>query len=219
MREEQLKSLAVRCHTWRGFPLGLAVRRPHAAADAAAAGHTSGEKKLRALLSRTREWRSASVREDAACRADAEGLSDLASALRGRNVTGFRKRDFFALCRLWGYRSNIWTPLGEIKLCTPPARRPARAAPPPRATDPAADMLRCEVAAALAAFQHYNRLPSLAAATAADPRAPLATMDVQARVGARPRRSKPACIQHTPDAARAWRCPLAVHARRADLVG
>ena len=150
-------------------------------------------------------------------------MPELAKALRGRNVTGFRKRDFFALCRFWGYKSNIWVSVERDAveaLCpSPPPRRTPRAAPLPRVTDPAAEMLRREVAAALAAFQHFNRLPSLAAATAADPRAPLATMDVQARIALRPR-----CIGLPAHSTRLTRrapggVRFAEHARRAHLVG
>ena len=145
------------------------------------------------MLSRTREWRSTSVREDAACRADAEGLPDLAAALRGRNVTGFRKRDFFALCRFWGYRSNIWTPVGR-SLGAETQHSPFVRPTPPRVPDAAVALILRDIGPAFAAFQHYNRLPSLAAAMASEPGAPLATMDVQARVARACTPAPRACI-------------------------
>jgi hypothetical protein len=77
------------------------------------AGAKNGEKKLRSLLCRTAQWSNADAREATAVRADANGMPDMASALRGRDSSALRKRHFFALCRDWGYRSDVWRHMRE----------------------------------------------------------------------------------------------------------
>ena len=69
----------------------------------------AGEKWLKSLLSKTRQWRSPAERAVAAAACDATGYENLARVLRN-DVTSaaLRKRDMIALARHWGYRSHIW---------------------------------------------------------------------------------------------------------------
>jgi hypothetical protein len=62
-------------------------------------------------------------------------MPDLGAALRCHNISALRKRHFFALCRDWRFRSNVW-------LCLADATRAAacRASAPPAAGEaPAAE--------------------------------------------------------------------------------
>ena len=70
----------------------------------------SGEKRLRAALTRTPEWESSRAREEAARALAAErgGGSPAAEALRRRTSAQLRKGDLLFLARHWGYRSDIW---------------------------------------------------------------------------------------------------------------
>ena len=85
----------------------------------------SGEKRLKSLLSKTRQWRSPAERAVAAAACDASGYENLARVLRN-DVTSaaLRKRDMIALARLWGYRSHIWRCVWNF------APRPASAGAP-----------------------------------------------------------------------------------------
>ena len=81
----------------------------------------AGEKRLKSLLSKTRQWRSPAERAVAAAACDATGYENLARVLRN-DVTSaaLRKRDMVALARLWGYRSHIWRCVLEAARHGPP---------------------------------------------------------------------------------------------------
>ena len=76
----------------------------------------AGEKRLKSLLSKTRQWRSPAERAVAAAACDASGYENLARVLRN-DVTSaaLRKRDMIALARLWKYRSHIWRCVLELR--------------------------------------------------------------------------------------------------------
>ncbi len=130
------------------------------------AAQKNGEKKLRAQLTRTPEWRSAAAREALAARLHAAGDVDFAAALRRPDASALRKRHLFALARAWGYASDVWRARGERAPAAPrasaaaeaPARLrasllatlappPAPAVAPPRHAPPP-----CDEAAALRAL-------------------------------------------------------------------
>ena len=150
-------------------------------------GRSDGDKVLRALLVRTDEWQCADAREAAACRADAAGLAELAVALRTRNIAALRKRTFFALCRYWSLRSDVWgraVPRGSQQRSRQRSQSASSAPSPPLGLVPAAPddlaaaAVRRDVGSAVAAFLASWQLPSLSAAAAAEPGAPLATLDL-----------------------------------------
>jgi len=91
----------------------------------------AGEKRLKSLLSKTRQWRSPAERAVAAAACDASGYENLARVLRN-DVTSaaLRKRDMVALARLWGYRSHIWRCVWDIGSLGLSAPRPTAAAAP-----------------------------------------------------------------------------------------
>ena len=68
-------------------------------------------KALRGQLLSCREWDSAAVREAAAAaeeaRGDALGLADV---LRHKRGSALHQAQMLALCRVWGYKSDIWKP-------------------------------------------------------------------------------------------------------------
>jgi hypothetical protein len=161
--------------------------------------HTAkhGEKRLRSQLARTREWSDLRCRAAAAAAADDDGDDELAAALRGRDLSALRKRGFFALCRAWGYRSDVWRPAHAARVAAAAARREARvaaAAPPPhpppmqlaRAHAPhalapsAAVLLARELNPLVSRFVSAVWFPSVLDAARAEPRAPLATLNAPA---------------------------------------
>ena len=73
----------------------------------------NGEKKLRALLCRTREWSDAPSRAAvaAACDAspDAPALAVFSAVMGGRETSAaLRKSDLIHLARCWGFKSDLW---------------------------------------------------------------------------------------------------------------
>lgn len=146
------------------------------------AGRTTGEKKLRALLCRTPEWRCASTREAAARHADASGLPELAHALRAHNLALLRKRDFLAVCAFWNLRSDVWAPVKSKSRRLQALPLPAPL-PPPAAADggAAAALVRRDAGAAFASFSLRQKMPGLSAAAAAEPCAPICTLDFDVR--------------------------------------
>ena len=74
------------------------------------AGKKNGEKRLRSYLSRTPEWLNPQRRAQAADCAEPGGeqWARLVASLRNRRAVDLRKADLLFLCRLWGYRSDIW---------------------------------------------------------------------------------------------------------------
>ena len=74
------------------------------------AGKKNGEKRLRSYLSRTPEWLNPQRRAHAADCAEPAGeqWSRLVASLRNRRAVDLRKADLLFLCRLWGYKSDIW---------------------------------------------------------------------------------------------------------------
>jgi hypothetical protein len=147
----------------------------------------NGEKKLRGLLCRTRQWRDAAMREDLAVQADLESLPELAVALRRRNLAALRKRHFFFLCRQWGLRSDVWrhVPRRAAPLVAAAATSSTGAVPllerPPRAPSPSGALHSLALTSLVAAFATAVDMSALARAVAAEPHAPLATLDLQAR--------------------------------------
>ena len=86
-------------------------------------GRKNGEKKLRALLTRTREWASSAER-DAAAEALRPVLPRLAEALHARASHMLSKQLLLCLLSEWGYRSDAWRRRGN-------RTRPQAAAPTP----------------------------------------------------------------------------------------
>jgi len=94
------------------------VPPPHpeeeASTELAASDGRTGEKRLRALLTRTPEWNSQAAREQAAQQLLAErgtaGGSETAEALKRRESARLRKCDLLFLARHWRYRSDVWRP-------------------------------------------------------------------------------------------------------------
>ena len=76
---------------------------------------TGGEKRLRSLITSTPEWRSEEARAAAVEEARAEfgeyAPETLVTALATKHGAHLRKGSMLFLCRLWGYRSNLWQPL------------------------------------------------------------------------------------------------------------
>jgi hypothetical protein len=165
----------------------------------------NGEKQMRAQLCRTPEWADAHAREAAAVRADASGMPELGVALRARDVTALRKRHFFALCRDWQLRSDVWRSMRDIHgrddAAQPAAARAAAAGEahsggarqqhalacvPPRA--PRAPPLGSQayvtlsisrdLAPSVVAFARAVASPIMMAAASAEPRAPVKTLDL-----------------------------------------
>ena len=159
-----------------------------------------GEKRLRQMLARTPEWADAVAREAAALLAEAEGIPDLADALRKRSLAALRKRSFLALCRSWGYRSDVWAPLA-------PARRRAAAlalgpVAQPQPREAAGDAVRRDLDSTLTAFLRFAGMPLLCAASVCDPFSPIATVNMQARDAAWPGTKLRNSAQHFPHARR-----------------
>jgi hypothetical protein len=90
----------------------------------------NGEKKLRALLTRTPEWCSSTAR-DAAAEALADAAPVLAAALRTRQCSRLTKADLFALAAHWRYASDLWRARGNRPARPLPAPPQAAAAPLP----------------------------------------------------------------------------------------
>jgi hypothetical protein len=182
---------------------------------AARAAHTSGEKRLRTLLCRTTEWSDPGTREASAAAAEAAGHADLATALRTRNAAALRKRHFFWLCRAWHLRCDVWvhhSKRGFTLMAGSAAPEPADAThqaadqPAVRArrrkespavsrepsgplatgTERAVAAVRAELSGPVASWLSAVMTPSLMAAAASEPYAPLTTLDltVRARAGA-----------------------------------
>jgi hypothetical protein len=78
-------------------------------------GRKNGEKRLRALLTRTVEWRSSAERLRAASVFEATG-SGLAAALRKRSSSDLSKVCMLRLLDLWGYKCSLWVPRGNRQL-------------------------------------------------------------------------------------------------------
>jgi hypothetical protein len=93
-----------------------------------ASGAKNGEKLLRAHLGRTREWCDSESRRAAADAATARDDADLAAALRRHDLSALRKRGFMALCRAWGYRSDVWRDVRVGRAAAATARAEARGA-------------------------------------------------------------------------------------------
>lgn len=89
-------------------------------------GRKNGEKRLRGALARCREWLSHDTRCAAADALEAT-RPRLAAALRARHCVELRKADLLHLCRLWGYRSDVWAHRKDSRL---PGAKRAPAAPP-----------------------------------------------------------------------------------------
>jgi hypothetical protein len=67
-------------------------------------------RRLRSQLTRTAEWASLDERTRVAALYDAAGPhARLVAALRSRHCAELRKGDLMELCRLWNYRSDIWS--------------------------------------------------------------------------------------------------------------
>jgi len=80
-----------------------------------AGGRTkNGERRLRAQLSRTREWGSLREREALAAALTAPEDARLAAALRDRRSAALRKGELLRLCRAWAYASDIWAHRKEL---------------------------------------------------------------------------------------------------------
>ena len=75
----------------------------------------NGEKRLRALLTRTAEWRSSTERLRAATAFEATSGS-LAAALRKRSSSDLGKVCMLRLLDLWGYKCSLWVPRGNRQL-------------------------------------------------------------------------------------------------------
>lgn len=87
----------------------------------------TGEKRLRALLTRTPEWNSPAIRDQAAIALLAErgtptGIA-AADALRKRESGRLRKCDLLFLARRWRYRSDVWRPRQQRPLARRPTAR------------------------------------------------------------------------------------------------
>ena len=161
-----------------------------------------GEKKLRGLIGRTRQWRDAAKREDLAIQADFESLPELAVALRKRNLAGasapaarvlalltphlpaaLRKRHFFFLCRQWGLRSDVWRHVPRRAAALVVATATSSAVLPrerPRGA-PCGALPSLGLTSLVEAFATAVDMSALTRAVAAEPHAPLATLDLQAR--------------------------------------
>eukprot|EP00958_Prasinococcus_capsulatus_P013236 scaffold1343_cov369-Prasinococcus_capsulatus_cf.AAC.3 len=86
----------------------------------------NGEKKLRSLLQKTREWRSVEEREALAAALEEAIPSQtddgaeyyypktqwnaLVHALRKRDLTALRKTHLLLMCREWKFKSDVWSP-------------------------------------------------------------------------------------------------------------
>ena len=75
----------------------------------------SGNKLLRALVLLTPEWAAEESRTQAALAADAAGLPQLGETLRKRTGRKLVKSWSLFLCRLWGYRSDLWLSTQELR--------------------------------------------------------------------------------------------------------
>jgi hypothetical protein len=73
-------------------------------------GRKNGEKKLRALVTRTPEWNLLSERRKLVPLARAAGLDSLAVALEKKQTSALRKAHLLFMARAWRYRSNTWVP-------------------------------------------------------------------------------------------------------------
>ena len=91
-------------------------------------GRKNGEKKLRSMLTRTREWASSDER-DAAANALRPVLPRLAEALHARASYMLSKQLLLAILGYWGYRSDAWRRRGNRT--RPQAAPVLRAAPQP----------------------------------------------------------------------------------------
>jgi hypothetical protein len=138
------------------------------------AGPKSGEKALRALLRCTPEWCDAHAREAAAVRADACDMPELGAALRKCELASLRKRHFFALCRDWRLRSDLWRHVrdGSTGASPPPL-------PPPLSSGAlaVAEVSR-ELMPLVVHFAHTFAAQALFIAAAAEPLAPIKTLDL-----------------------------------------
>jgi hypothetical protein len=161
----------------------------------ARAGQDNGEKKLRAQLRKTREWADPECRAAAAEAAEraTPPLLELAAALRGHNLAAMRKRHYFHVCNTWRLRSDVWArtrkrrraedAATELSLALP---HPAAAPPPPLLSPPAACRDADCVALLVARDLHRPMqavvteapAPRMLVASAAEPCAPLATLDM-----------------------------------------
>jgi len=140
-------------------------------------GLRNGERKLRTLLTRTREWGSSDEREAAATQLQG-ALPRLASALRSRYASALSKETMLALVHLWGYRAENWRRRGNR-----PTRKECKGA---RATEAAAETAPAPVPSnAERVFELKKSLRTLFAATQqgiVGPRAQaLAQNDAEAR--------------------------------------
>ena len=92
----------------------------------------NGEKKLRALVIRVKEWSSSKERAAALPEICALLAPELAGAARtamtNRNSQNLTKPMLLAMCRHWGYKSNLWVARGS---------RARRAEAPPAVSSPA----------------------------------------------------------------------------------
>jgi hypothetical protein len=174
-----------------------------------AAGAKTGEKRLRQFLCATPEWGDADERGAAAERAEARGKPDLAAALRAHNGAALRKRHFFVLCNDWGLRSDVWQRGRRRKLEDVPALQLLLAASAP---DAAALLHEPSVT-----FRRHVISPALLQAVAAEPCAPVCTIDLPVRLCVCAAAHQRCCLQRvlSVSAVRPRRCAARWRARAA----
>ena len=76
---------------------------------------SGGIKGLRALVLQTPEWNTARFREAAAAALEAEGDGSCAAVIRGKLSSQLSKRALLQLCRIWAYRSDLWSRKGDTQ--------------------------------------------------------------------------------------------------------
>ena len=132
------------------------------------------------------------------------GRSSRPPALPGAHLdAALRKRHFFFLCNLWGFRSDVWkrhVPRSAALAAATAAAAAAAAAhgggehadvrdtvverPLAPSGELTAMRVVCEMAPSVAAFTQAVDMIALMRAVTAEPFAPLTTLDLQARVRA-----------------------------------
>ena len=117
-------------------------------------------------------------------------MPELASALRGHNVSALRKRHFLALCRGWSYQCDVWK---RVAADARPAKRRhvvvdagnwlALLQPVSSPFDAAAQQALRDVSPAVSAFMSYMVPERLYRLCEREPHAPLATLDLRDNAG------------------------------------
>ena len=69
----------------------------------------SDEKKLRSQLSKTLEWNDDAIRKQTADSLEIIGKERIAHAIRSKRGHLMRKGHLLCLCRVWKYKSNLWS--------------------------------------------------------------------------------------------------------------